>query len=170
MAIQARKQQNQKAKTQFVLIDAALQANNAEVLKAFNKITASATALLTKWDNFKYRTHVIVDHAKLETNGNLIMEYVCYFFNITLSNSKEGKSYIFISLDEDSIERFGNTMMNMLLREAYRITNSEDNTAGIEYALKVQFMPADIHNFFYKRIVEGEQEGIVIMTEDKIVN
>lgn len=157
-------QQAPQTKTQFVLIDALLQANNAEVLKAYTKITASASELLKRFDMPKYRTYCDIDHTKNETNANLVSEFLCHFWNITLSNSKEGKSYIFISIDEESVTRFGNSLTNMLLRDAYKFTNSEDNTIGIEYALRVDFIPGDVHNFYYRRIVECETDYVSIIT------
>ncbi|RZK60296.1 MAG: hypothetical protein EOO91_01995 [Pedobacter sp.] len=164
MRNQKRQQQTPQAKTQFVMIDAALQSNNAEVLKAFTGITAVASELLKKFEMTKYRTYVMVDHNKNETNANLVSEFICHFWNITLSNSKEGKSYIFISLDEESLTKFGNGLTNMLVREAYKITQSNDNTTGIEYALRVDFLAGDVHNLYYRRVIEGETEYTSIIT------
>lgn len=161
------RQQTTQTKTQFVLIDALLQANNAEVLKAYTRITQTASQLLKKFDVVKYRTYCDIDHTKNETNANLVREFLCHFWDITLSNSKEGKSYIFISIDEDSVTKFGNGLTNMLLRDAYKFTQSEDNTPGIEYSLRVDFSIGDVHGFFYRRIVDGETDYVSIITEER---
>lgn len=169
MATQARKQTTQEPKMQFVILDAPMQANNAEVLKAYTKITEYASELLRRFDVVKYRTYCNIDHTKNETNANLVKEFLCHFWNITLSNSKEGKAYIFISIDSDCITKFGNGLTNLLLRDAYRLTQSEENTTGIEYALRVDFAINDVHSFFYRRIVDGETDYVSIITVDKAI-
>jgi hypothetical protein len=169
MATTTKRQTTQKPKMQFVLIDAPMQANNAEVLKAYTKITETASELLKRFDVVKYRTYCMIDHTKNETNANLVSEFLCHFWNITLSNSKEGKSYIFLSIDEDCITKFGNGLTNMLLRDAYRLTQSQDNTIGIEYALRVDFNIGDVRSYFYRRIVDGETDYVSIVTVDKAI-
>lgn len=103
-----------------------------------------------------------VDHTKNPQNVNYVSEFVCHFWNVTLSNSKEGKSYIFINYDANFIEKFGSNLTNQLLREAYKVTNSEEGIAGIEYSLRVQFTDYDVHNYFYRLTFEGETDTISI--------
>lgn len=154
-------------KTTFVMVTPELQVNNEAVMKAYTKIVQKAMELLTKFEMRKYRTYVEVDHTKNPQNVSYISEFVCHFWNVTLSNSKEGKSYIFINYDADFIEKFGSNLTNQLLREAYRITNSEDGTTGIEYALRVQFTDYDVHNYFYRVTFEGETDTISIATVER---
>ncbi len=135
-------------KTNYVMLTPELQHNNDAVMKAYTKIVQKATELMKKFELSKYRTYVEVDHTKNPQNAQYVAEFVCHFWNITLSNSKEGKSYIFINYDSAFIEKFGSSLTNQLLREAYRVTNSEDGTIGIEYALRVQFTDYDVHNYF----------------------
>lgn len=149
-------------KTNFVIVTPELQQNNEAVLKAYTKIVQKATELLTKFEMRKYRTYVEVDHTKDPQNANYVAEFVCHFWNVTLSNSKEGKSYIFISWDGDYLEKFGSNLTNQLLREAYKVTNSEDGTIGTEYALRVQFKDYDVHNYFFRLTFEGETDTISI--------
>jgi hypothetical protein len=153
--------------TNYVMVTPELQLNNEAVMKAYTQIVQKATELLNKFEMRKYRTYVEVDHTKNPQNVNYVSEFVCHFWNITLSNSKEGKSYIFINYDADFIEKFGSNLTNQLLREAYRVTNSEDGTIGIEYAIRVQFKDYDVHNYFYRLTFEGETDTISIAMVEK---
>lgn len=157
-------------KTKFVLIDAQLQQNNFEVANAYSMITKSAIELLQRFELTKYRTWINVEHCKntKQQNTQLVREWVSFFWNITLSNSKEGKSFIFISIDETAIEKFGNGLTNLLLRRAFLLTQSTDNGLNIEYALRVNYMPMDVHNFFYRRLVDGETDIVSIFTEEHL--
>ncbi|MES2447304.1 MAG: hypothetical protein V4546_08990 [Bacteroidota bacterium] len=153
--------------TNFVMITPELQVNNEQVLKAYTKIVEVAVELLKGFEMKKYRTYIMMDHLKNELNANLISEFVCHFYNITLSNSKDGRSFIFIEIDEEYVSKFGNNLPNRLLREAYKLTQSEDNTAGIEYCLRPQFAPSDVHNFFFRNLVNGETEVISILVAER---
>ena len=165
----ATRRQAPSAKMKFVMVTNELQLNNQEVQKAYDYITKTATELLRKFDIPKYRTWVDVNHALDPQNSTMVREYICHFWNITLSNNKDGRSYIFIDLDSDSLARLGNNLTNTLLRNAFRITQSEENTEGIEYALRVNYTPSNIQNFFYRRVVEGDTEICTVVTEDKLV-
>ena len=158
------------AKTKFVLVNAELQQNNLNVENAYTIITKQAIELLRRFEVAKYRSWINVEHCKDENrrSPNLVREFVSFFWNITLSNSNEGKSYIFISIDESGIEKFGSGLTNILLRNAFKITQSESEELNIEYAMRVNYMPMDIHNFFYRRIVEGETDVVSIFTEKHI--
>jgi hypothetical protein len=160
----------QREKTTYVLVNAELQQNNLEVEQAYTKITEVAKELLKKFELTKYRTHLSVEHCKDPQNTNLVREFVSFFWNITLSNSKEGKSYIFISFDESGLEKFGSGLTNLLLRSAFKITQFESQEINIEYALRVNYIPMDVHNFFYRRIVEGETDTVSIYTEEHLAS
>ncbi|RZK27259.1 MAG: hypothetical protein EOO43_00110 [Flavobacterium sp.] len=155
--------------TQFVVINEQQVLVNIEVQKAYNLIVDAATEQLRKFDLAKYRTYATVDHLKNEYKSNMISEHLNYFWNITLSNSKDGRSFIFIDLGQEALQRFGSGLTNQFLRKAYEITQSHDNTGGIEYALRVNFQEADqLHNFFYRRVAEGENNYVSIATVDKL--
>lgn len=153
--------------TQFVMLTQELQQNNEEVLKAYIKIVDVAIGLLSNFEMSKYRTYLILDHKANPQNQNLINEFVCHFFNITLSNSKDGRSFIFIDNDANYIEKFGSNMPNRLMREAYRITHSENSTQGIEYSLRVNYEAQDVKSYFYKLTFNGETEVISIITAER---
>lgn len=145
-------------KTQYVAITTDVQTVNKEVERAYTLMVDKAIELLKRFDVAKFRTYALMDHTKNEQNTNLVREFLCYFNNITLSMSpKNGMFYIFIDLGLEALEKFGSQLTNSLLRECYNLTHSNDSTNGIEYALRVNFIPAEsLHNFYYRRIVEGE--------------
>jgi hypothetical protein len=149
-------------KTNLVMDTPELQQNNEAVMKAYTKIVQKATELLTKFEMRKYRTYVEVDHTKDPQNVSYISEFACHFWNITLTNGRDGRSLIFFNYDSTYIDKFGSNLTCQLLREAYKVTNSEDGTIGSEYALKVQFKDYDVHNYFFRLTFEGETDTISI--------
>lgn len=158
-----------QSKTQYVAITTDVQQVNQQVEKAYTLMVEAATELLKRFDVAKFRTYALMDHTKNEQNTNLVKEYLSYFHNITLSMSpKDGRFYIFIDLGEEALQKFGSTLTNNLLRECYRLTQSNDNTTGIEYSLRVNYLPGEsLHNFYYRRIVEGETGYVSIVTVEK---
>lgn len=154
-------------KTQFVMVTTELQLNNQEVHKAYDAITKAATELLKRFDMPKYRSWISIDHTKEEQNVNLVSEYICHFWNITLSANKDGRYFIFIDIDEESLRRLGNNLTNTLLRAAFHVTHSNEGGAGIEYALRVNYSLENIQSFFYRRLVDGETDSVSIFTEEK---
>lgn len=169
MVTKTKKQTRTKQPTSFVMVTPELQLNNEAVMKAYTQIVNKATELLKKFELSKYRTYVEVDHTKNPQNVSYVNEFVCHFWNVTLSNGKDGRSYIFINYDADFIEKFGSNLTNQLLREAYRVTNSEDGTIGIEYALKVMLVDYDVHNYFYRLTFEGETDTISLSCVERPV-
>ncbi|QPH37897.1 hypothetical protein [Pedobacter endophyticus] len=158
-----------QSKTQYVAITTDVQQVNQQVEKAYTLMVEAATELLKRFDVAKFRTYALMDHTKNEQNTNLVKEYLSYFHNITLSMSpKDGRFYIFIDLGEEALQKFGSTLTNNLLRECYRLTQSNDNTTGIEYSLRVNYLAGEsLHNFYYRRIVEGETGYVSILTVEK---
>jgi len=168
MKTQTRQQQQ---KTNYVLVDSELLLTNNEVEKAYTLIVSKAISLMDRFDLPKFRMYAEIDHTLNEHNTNLVMEHLSFHWNITLSISpKDGRSFMFIDLGLESLNKFGSNLTNQLLRYAYQVTESQDNTDGIEYALRVTFVPADqLHNFFYRRIAEGETGYVSLHTIEKSV-
>jgi hypothetical protein len=155
-------------KTRFVLINQDLQRNNLEVENAHTEITKRAILLLKRFEVAKFRTWINVEHCMDEKSQNkqLLREFISFFWDITLSTSNEGKNYIFISIDELAIEKFGNGLTNLLLRHAFHVTQSTSDELNIEYALRVNYQPKDIQNFFHRRLVDGQTDVVSIFTEE----
>lgn len=156
-----------KQATQFVMVTPELQVTNNEVQKAYQKIIEAAQQLLTKFEMVKYRTYVTVDNLKDEQNTNFISEFICHFWSINLINGRDGRYYIYINYDGESIEKFGSNLTNLLLREAYRATNSEDGTIGCEYALKVMFVEHDVRNYYFRLCFEGDTKTATIAVVER---
>jgi hypothetical protein len=167
MRTKTKAQPKNQSTTNYVMVTPELQLNNEQVLKAYTKIVEVGISLLKGFEMQKYRTYIQLEHNLNPQNVNLQKEFVCHFYNITLSNSKDGRSYIFIELDEDYITKFGNNLPNRLLREAYKLTQSEDNTVGIEYCLRPKFIPNDVHSYFYKLTFNGETEWLSMLVADR---
>lgn len=159
----------QQPKTQFVIVSEEQQINNREVEKAYTKIVAKATELIRKFEMAKYRTWIDIDHLKEEQNVHLVREFVSFHWNVTLSMNKDGRYYIFFDIDQEGISKFGSGLTNYLLREAYAVTQSNDNTDGIQYSLRVNFASIDVHNFYYRRLADGETTTLSITTEERVV-
>lgn len=157
----------QGARTQFVMITTELQTTNDEVSKAYDLITQAAIGLMKRFDLPKFRTWVNVEHTKDPQNTTVVREFICHFWNITLSTNKDGRLFIFVDLDEISLSKLGNNLTNSLLRTAFQVTQSEDELTGIQYALRVNYTPTNIQNFFYRRVVEGDTETSTVTTEEK---
>lgn len=156
-----------KPATQFVMVTPELQVVNQEVQKPYQKIIEAAQRLLTKFEMVKYRTYITVENTKDPQNTNYINEFICHFWSINLINGRDGRYYIYINYDGDFIEKFGSNLTNLLLREAYRATNSEDGTNGCEYALKVMFVNHDVHNYFFRLTFEGETDTVSIAVVER---
>ncbi|RZK22009.1 MAG: hypothetical protein EOO43_10150 [Flavobacterium sp.] len=157
-----------KTTTNYVMVTPELQLNNELVVKAYTKIVEVAIELLRKFEMQKYRTYIQIEHTLNPQNVNLIKEFVCHFYNITLSNAKDGRSFIFVEMDQNYINKFGGNLINRLLREAYKVTQSNDNTDGIEYCLKPQFVPTDVQNYFYRMTFNGETDIVSILIADRL--
>lgn len=159
----------EQSKTQYVAITTDVQQVNQQVEKAYTLMVDAAKELLKRFDVAKFRTYALMDHTKNEQNTNLVKEFICYHWNITLSMSpKNGMFYIFIDLGEEALQKFGSALTNNLLRECYQLTQSNGSDSGIEYALRVNYLPADsLHNFYYRRIVEGETGYVSIVIVEK---
>ncbi|NMN37722.1 hypothetical protein [Pedobacter sp. SG918] len=158
-----------QSKTQYVAITTDVQQVNQQVEKAYTLMVNAATELLKRFDVAKFRTYATMEHTENEQNTNLVKEFICYHWNITLSMSpKDGRFYIFIDLGEEALQKFGSALTNNLLRECYQLTHSNGGYSGIEYALRVNYLPADqLHNFYYRRVVEGETGYVSIVTVER---
>ena len=98
----------------------------------------------------------------------MIGEYLNCFWNIKLSNNKDRRASIFMDLGAEAIQKFGLNLTRQLLRRAYEIMHSHDNTQGVDYALRVNFQQSDyLHNCFYRKIAEEETNYVSIDTVEK---
>ena len=162
-----KKNNTTKPATQFVMVTPDVEVINQEVQKAYQKIIEAAQQLLKRFEMTKYRTYVLVENTKDPENTNYINEFICQFWSINLINGRDGRYYIYINYDGNSIEKFGSNLTNLLLREAYRATNSEDGTIGCEYALKVMFVDHDVRSYYYRLCFEGDTKTATIAVVER---
>lgn len=144
------------------------QLKNEEINYAFNQITNDGLQMLTPFEANKYRAVVTIDHAGNERYPNLIKESISYFWNLTLSKSKSGALLIYYTYDNEAISKFGTVIFNRMLRSIFKHTSSERNDINIEDCVRVNTDTKDVHNFFYKRMIEGETENVKLRALDHV--
>lgn len=138
------------------------QLRDEEVNWAFTQIVNDGLQMLTPFEANKYRAVVTVDHAGNERYPNLIKESISYFWNLTLSKSKSGALLIYYTYDNEALLKFGTVIFNRMLRSIFKHTSSERNDINIEDCVRINTDTKDIHNFFYKRMIEGESAVVTI--------
>lgn len=145
-----------------------LQLRNETVEKAYLNIVKQCKELLTPFESLKYRTSATVDHTKSGKDTNLINEWLCYFWNVTLTKNRHNYLMIYISYDEEALTRFGDKLFNRMLRTVMRCTNLEAFDFNIENCIRIDHSATDIQPFFISRILNGEKEFVSICAEDKV--
>lgn len=143
-----------------------LEARNKEVTKAYAKIVAEARKLVAPFENQKYRTTIEIDHTKSGKDTNLISEFVCFFFNITLTNNRHNHLMLFGCFDEEAIAKFGSRLQNRFYRVLFKHTMFENTKYNIEDCIRVND-PAKVQSFFINRLANGESDWVSISVEEK---
>ena len=145
-----------------------LKARNKEVDKAFHLITQSSKSLLLPFEGKKYRTVIIVNHSKSGKETNLIGEFICFFWNLTLATNRAGFRMIYFSYDEDSLAKFGLRLYNRAIRQVIKHTMLENTKVNIEDSVRISPQPSKVQSFFINRLANGENDYISIEVEEKI--
>ena len=145
-----------------------LKARNKEVDKAFLLITQSSKSLLLPFEGKKYRTVIIVNHSKSGKETNLISEFICFFWNLTLATNRAGFRMIYFSYDEDSLAKFGLRLYNRAIRQVIKHTMLENTKVNIEDSVRISPQPSKVQSFFINRLANGENDYISIEVEEKI--
>jgi hypothetical protein len=136
-----------------------------ETLKAiFEKAVQLAGEFLKPFDTEKYRTTVLLNHEKLKTNETLISEFLCFHFNITFGRNKNGYHLIYFNYDEEAISKFGTRVFNQMIRTLITISAKEVTAINVEERIRFATEPSDVHNFLWKRLIDGEKQYISIST------
>lgn len=150
------------------LIEDDLQIRNHEIEKAFNQIIMEARTLLTVFEHKKYRSYVDILHSKSGKDTLLIKEWLCYCFNITLTNTMNGHYLIYFGYDEDALSKFGLSLFSKMLRIIFRITMFESTQVNIETCVRINKGASNIHNFYLQRILNGESDYVSISVEERV--
>jgi hypothetical protein len=143
-----------------------LEARNKDVEKAYNLICQSARLLLIPFESRKYRTIIEVNHSKSGKETTLLKEFICFFFNITLTKNRAGYNMIYCTYDEDAIAKFGPRLYNRTLRLLFKHTMFEKTKLNIEDSVRVND-PSEVQSFFINRLANGETHHISISIQEK---
>ncbi len=143
-----------------------LAARNKEVAKSYAKIVAEARKLVTPFEAQKYRTTIDIDHTKSGKETNLISEFVCFFFNITLVNNRHDHIMLYGCFDEEAIAKFGSRLQNRFYRQLFKHTMFENTKLNIEDCIRVN-EPGKVQSFFVNRLANGESDWVSISVEEK---
>jgi hypothetical protein len=138
------------------------QLRNEEVNYSFEQIIKDGLQTLTTFEAPKYRTIITVNHADNEKYPNLVKEAVCYFWTLTLSKGKTGNLVLYFTADSEAITKFGTLVHNRMLRSIFKHTMKEKNDIDIEDAVRIGYDTRDIHNFYFKRFMDGESDTVKI--------
>ncbi|HEY0667633.1 MAG TPA: hypothetical protein VGD22_05625 [Sphingobacteriaceae bacterium] len=139
-----------------------LKVRNKEVTKCFDKVVEASKLLLKPFNEGKYRTTILVDHANSGQDTNLISEFLTCFFNITLTKNKMGYVMIYIKYDNENLERFGARLYNRVLRQLFKHTMS----SYAQDAVRVN-NPSRVEPFFLNRLGYGVKPHVKISTVEK---
>ena len=142
------------------------QLRNEEINTAFNQITKDGLEMLTPFESLKYRNVVVIDHSDNERYPNLIRESITYFWNLKLSKNKNESLVMYFSFDTEAFSRFGSRIFNLMLRSIFKYTMSKNNLISIEDCVRISTVTTDIHNFYFKRVIDGATESVIITALD----
>lgn len=138
---------------------------NQKVESAYTLIISHAINLLKDLKPFELRTYCEMEHTKNELNANLIKEFLCQFWNITLTeNPKDHRYYIVIDLSKEALKKYGSDLTNKLILKIYSVICSNEAVTYTLYSVKINFMPIELLNYFNSTIAQGETEYISITT------
>ena len=143
-----------------------LAARNKEVAKSYAKIVAEARKLVAPFEAQKYRSTIDIDHTKSGKETNLISEFVCFFFNITLVNNRHDHNMIYGCFDEEAIAKFGSRLQNRFYRQLFKHTMFENTKLNIEDCIRIND-PAKVQSFFVNRLANGESDYVSVSIEEK---
>lgn len=145
-----------------------LDARNKEVEKSYHQIVKGTRTLLTPFEARKYRTCIEINHSKSGRETSLLSEFVCFFWNITLSINKAGYKMIYLNYDEDSLAKFGPRLYNRALRQVFKHTMFENTKLNIEDCVRINPQASEIQSFFINRLANGANDFISIEVEEKV--
>ena len=139
-----------------------LAARNAAVQTTFNKIIENVTPLLKPFTSQRYRTFILVNHSDSGKETNLILEFLCSFFTITLTTNKVGYKMIYVTFDAEAITKFGARFYNRVLRTVFK--HSDDKI--VEDCIRIN-NPGNVLNFYLNRLAGGENDFTTINIEEQ---
>ncbi|WP_026896793.1 hypothetical protein [Daejeonella oryzae] len=145
-----------------------LKARNKEVDKAYQLIIQSSKSLLLPFESKKYRTAILVQHSKSGKETNLISEFVCFFYNITLATNRAGYRMIYFTYDEEALAKFGLRLYNRAIRQVMKHTAFESTKVNIEDSVRISPEQSRVQSFFINRLANGENDFISIEVVENV--
>lgn len=139
-----------------------LSERNKCVQTAFNHIVENVTSLLKPFFSQRYRTYILVEHSASGKETNLIMEFLCSFFTITLTTNKVGYRMIYLTYDSDSISKFGARLYNRVLRQIFKHTEEKI----VEDCVRIN-NPGNVISFYLTRLSHGENDYTTIDIQEQ---
>lgn len=131
----------------------------------YELIITKAINLLKKQTTTELRTYCTMDHSKNELNSNLIKEFLCYFWNITLSTDiNTGRYCIDVDFGKEALVKFGNSLANSLIQEIFSVLHANEQSAHPEFPLFINFVPIEHLTHWYRTIAQGETDYVSIFT------
>ena len=146
-----------------------LELRNKEVEKAYTLLTQASRQLLNSFEHQKYRTIIEVNHIQSGREGNLLKEFMTFFFNVTLSKNRANYSMIYFTFSEDAVAKFGARLYTRALRVLFKHTMFDKGKISIEDCVRVN-NPGQVESYFVNRLLNGENDFISIEIEPQKVN
>jgi len=151
-----------------ILLEQNLELRNQNVEQAYHNIIKGCKELLTAFETFKYRMSVTVDHTKSEKETNLINEWICYLWNLTLTKNRFGYYMVYVSYDGEALTKFGDKLFNRMLRVVFKHTNIEATDINVENCIRLDHEASDIQPFFISRLLNGDNAFVKITREEVV--
>mgnify|MGYP003576101412 FL=1 len=139
---------------------------NIEINRAYNQIADEARSLLKQFDSSLYRTYYEINHTI--AGGNIIKEWCCMFWSISLIKTKQHNLLIYFSYDQDALNQFGSHLFNKVLRVIFRYTMFDTTHLNIESCVRIEKSPKDVHSLFKKQLKKGETENTFISIQERL--
>lgn len=133
----------------------------------YELIVAKAIGLLKDQTTTELKSYCTMDHFKNELNSTLINEFLCYFWNITLSKDiNDGGYCIDVDFGKEALVKFGNSLANSLIQEIFNVLHANVESAQPAFPLFINFVPIEHLTYWYRTIAQGETEYVSIFTSE----
>ena len=143
-----------------------LELRNKEVERCFNLVVQGCKQLLLDFSHTKYRTVIEINHSKSDKDTKLIKEFLCSFFNITLTLNRASYAMIYLTYSDEAVSRFGARLYNRVVRCLYKHTTYEGKKVNVEDCIRLNEL-GKVEQFCIGRLTNGENAYTSISVEEK---
>jgi hypothetical protein len=134
-----------------------------EIEMIYQQITAVAIDELKQWKEPCQSTYCLLDHSKNEFPTNLMKEFLCYFWNITLQTSpRKSKPYILIDVGKEGLDRYGKEHFRSFITKCHNVLQSQIQHDTEENWLNLNDSPIPMLYYYLSVIARGETESVSI--------